>query len=213
MSDVNPRRRYASPLREESALRTRAAIVNAALELFVEQGYAATTIDQIAARAEVSKPTVFAVGSKAHLLKLARDLAIAGDHDPTPIAQRPSHLDVANAPDSEQALRRFARLSAGIASRFSAINGVLQQARTSAPELAELWRVSEQERLTAARHIISVVTAKGPLKPGLDADAAADILWLLMAPDQHQRLVGERGWTFERYAEWYADTMVTLLLP
>jgi AcrR family transcriptional regulator len=212
MSDVNPRRRYTSPAREGSALRTRSAIVNAALELFVAQGYAATTIDQIAARAEVSKPTVFAIGSKAHLLKLARDTAIAGDHDPTPMAQRPSHLDLANAPDAEQALRRFARLSAGIADRFSAINDVLRQARTSAPELADLWRVSEQERLTAARRVIGVVTAKGPLRPGLDADTAADILWLLMAPDQYQRLVGQRGWSFERFAEWYADTMVALLL-
>jgi AcrR family transcriptional regulator len=213
MSEVNPRRRYTSPVREESALRTRSAIVTAALELFVEQGYAATTIDQIAARAQVSKPTVFAVGSKAQLLKLARDAAIAGDHDPIPMSQRPSFLDVVNASDSEQAIRGFARFSAGIAGRFSAINEVLRQASTSAPELAELWRVSEQERLTGARNVITVVTAKGPLKPGLDADTAADILWLLMAPEQHQRLVGQRGWTFERFAEWYADTMVGLLLP
>jgi AcrR family transcriptional regulator len=212
MSDVKPRR-YTSPVREESAQRTRAAIVTAALQLFVEQGYAATTIDQIAALAQVTKPTVFAVGSKAQLLKLARDTAIAGDNDPTPMAQRPSYLDFVNAPDPEQALRRFARLSAGIAGRFSAVDDVLRQARTSAPELAELWRVSEQERLTAARRVISVVSTKGPLKPGLDPDTAADVLWLLMAPDQHQRLVGQRGWTLERYAQWYADTMVTLLLP
>jgi hypothetical protein len=110
-------------------------------------------------------------------------------------------------------LRRYAQFSAGIASRFSAINEVLRQARTSAPELAELWRVSEQERLTGARRVVSVLTAKGPLKAGLDADTAADILWLLTAPEQHQRLVGQRAWAFERYAEWYADTMVTLLLP
>jgi AcrR family transcriptional regulator len=213
MSDVNSRRRYTSPVREQSAQRTRGAIVTAALELFVNQGYDATTIDQIAARAQVSKPTVFAVGSKAQLLKLARDSAIAGDHDPVPMAQRPAYLDIVNAADSEQALRRYAQFSASIASRFSAINDVLRQARTSAPELTELWRVSEQERLTGARRIVNVLTEKGPLKAGLDADTAADILWLLTAPEQHQRLVGQRAWTFERYAEWYADTMVRLLLP
>ncbi|MGC9542176.1 TetR/AcrR family transcriptional regulator [Streptomyces sp. UG1] len=45
--------------RERQRQRIRAAILDAALELFAEQGYAATTIDQIAERADLARRTVF----------------------------------------------------------------------------------------------------------------------------------------------------------
>ena len=48
-----------------------------------------TTVDQIAERAGVSKPTVFAsAGSKRSLLKDLYDLAVAGDDQPVPVAER-----------------------------------------------------------------------------------------------------------------------------
>ena len=208
----NRRRPYRSPLRAEMAHQTRQRVTLAALQEFLEQGYAGTTIERIAARAEVSRPTVFAVGSKATLLKLARDRAIAGDDDPRRMGERAGALAVADAPDAEEALRRFARMSAGIAARFASLNEVLREGAASDPELAQLWQTSEAERLTAARTTIETVIGKGPLRSGLDPETATDVLWLLMSPENHHRLVGERGWTFERYETWYGDTMIRLLL-
>ena len=90
MSDVNPSRRgYDSPLRRRQAHATRSAVLAAARELFLEQGYGATTVEQVAARAGVSKPTVFtAVGNKQTLLKVVRDVAMAGDDEPVTINER-----------------------------------------------------------------------------------------------------------------------------
>ena len=86
-----PARRYVSEVRDEQARRTRRAIVTAARELFLAQGYAATTIDAIAEEAHVSRRTVFnAVGGKVALLKLALDWAIVGDDEPVPLADRPA---------------------------------------------------------------------------------------------------------------------------
>ena len=57
-------------LRTRKKLRTRAAIQDAALDLFVAQGYDATTVEQIVARAEVSPTTFFRYfGSKAEVIK------------------------------------------------------------------------------------------------------------------------------------------------
>jgi AcrR family transcriptional regulator len=217
MTDVKgsepKKRRYTSALRSELAEQTRVTVVRAALAEFLEHGYAGATIDRIATRAQVSRPTVFAVGQKATLLKIARDRAIAGDDDPRSIAQRPDFGAIAAAPDAESSLRAFAPISAGILRRFADLNDVLRQAAAIDPDVAPLWDTSEQERLNAARGIVSTISAKGPLRAGLDATKAADVLWLLMAPEQYHRLTRGRSWSHRRWAGWYADTMVQLLLP
>jgi AcrR family transcriptional regulator len=207
------KRPYASALRAGMAEQTRAAVVQAALAEFLEQGWAGATIDRIAARAGVSRPTVFAVGPKATLLKLARDRAIAGDDSQRSVAERPDFGAIAAAPDGEGALRAFAAISAGIARRFADLDEVLRQGAALDPEVSALREVSEAERLTGARGVVRTVAAKGPLRPGLSEAAAADVLWLLMAPDQYRRLTRDRGWSHDRFARWYADTMVGLLLP
>jgi len=61
-------------------------VLDAARQLFIAQGYGATTVEQIAQRAGVSKPTVFsAVGNKQMVLRAARDTALAGDGEPVPV--------------------------------------------------------------------------------------------------------------------------------
>lgn len=151
-------------------------------------------------------PGSWAVRTKA-------DRAIAGDNNPRGIVLRPDFARIAAAPDAERALRAFALISAGILERFADLNEVLSLAAAVDPAVAELWRVSEQERLTAATSIVGSVTAKGPLRDELAATEAADILWLLMAPDQYHRMTRNRGWPHEQWTRWYADTMVRLLLP
>src|SRR3954468_13047533 len=102
------KRSYTSGLRAAQALRTRAQIVAAAAALFVDHGYAATTIDAIAAAAGVSRKTVFtSVGSKAALIRLAYDQAIAGDDDPAPLRERPTIKVLEAEPDAARMLAGF----------------------------------------------------------------------------------------------------------
>jgi len=87
--NVPSKRAYASPLRDDQARATHRAIVAASAELFQRNGYAATTIDAIAAAAGVSRKTVFASGgSKFRLLKDAFDWSLVGDDQPIPMADR-----------------------------------------------------------------------------------------------------------------------------
>src|SRR5438045_9641034 len=119
MAEVNRgARRYVSPLRRAGATRTRQAVLDAARELFTAQGYTATTVDEIAGRAGVSKPTVFAAaGSKQAILKQLRDIALAGDDEPIPVAQRSWYREALAEPAPRRALRLYALHAPGLPGR------------------------------------------------------------------------------------------------
>jgi AcrR family transcriptional regulator len=215
MAEVNrDTRRYVSPLRRDAAARTRQAVLDAARELFAAQGYTATTIEQIAGRAGVSKPTVFAaMGSKQAILKQLRDIALAGDDEPVPVAQRPWYREALAEPDPRRALRVYARNATAIHRRAADVHEVLRAAAASDQDLHGLWRASEDERRGGAAIVVDALLGKSPLKAGLDRAAAIDIVWVLTASDIFWRLVRTRRWSHAQYENWLGDTLCAQLLP
>ncbi len=214
MPEVNARRPYTSQLREQQATATRRAVLEAARQLFIAQGYGATTVEQIAQLAGVSKPTVFtAVGNKQMVLRAVRDTAIAGDGEPVPVAQRPATDQIRAEPDQRKAVELLAEHLTGVASRYAQINEVLHAAADSGEEdLRELWETEEDQLLTAARLWVEVLTGKGPLRAGLSHSDATDMMSLLMSPDNYYRLVHRQRWVKEKYQRWLAATITQLLL-
>ena len=202
-------RAYRSPLREEAARRTRAAVVGAAGEVFVEQGYAGATIEQVAARAGVSRPTVFAVGNKAQLFALARRDAVTGGHLTTNDAGFQEILAIA---DPRRLLEEFAAFTAAISRRLGPLQLVLEQAAGTDPELAQLLESSQQELLQCARGVVAAVAATGSLRREISRDASVDVLWLQIQPTNYRRLVGERGWSHRAFERWHATAMIAALL-
>jgi AcrR family transcriptional regulator len=215
VDDVKTERAYSSPLRERQAAATRRAVLDAARELFVEQGYGATTVDQIAARAGISKPTVFtAVGNKQALLAAVRDVAMAGDDEEIAVRERPLAKEIFDEPDQYRAVELLAELVTGIGRRYARIDRVLGGAASSGEAgPRELWATSEAQRLTGARLWANALSSKGPLREAVDLDTAVDVLWLYMAPDNYHRLVHDRGWPAERFQRWLAETLCRALLP
>ena len=201
MTDVKGSRR------EASARETRRAVVAAATELFVELGWAGTTVDQVAARAGVSRPTVFAVGSKAALLSLARDVAMAGDDKPVAVSERNSAQRVLAEGDPHRCCRLLAAHVAGVQERYGPLDEVLHRAAGAAPELAERWRASEGQRRRGAELFVGHLRTRAPVR-----EEAVDVLWLLMAPDLRTRLVRDAGWSDDAYVDWLAATVERLLL-
>ena len=164
MASVKPRRSYSSPVREQSARRSREAVIAAAHAVFVEHGYASATIEQIAHQAGVSRPTVFAVGTKAQLLALARLKAIAGE---SPLGNDQRFLPALLAiTDPAALIASFARFTADIARRLGPLAAVLEQAAPTDPELGELLRRSQHELLDCARAVIAAIHAAAPSTPG-----------------------------------------------
>jgi AcrR family transcriptional regulator len=210
----SPRRNYRSALRDQQAAATRAAVLRAARELFLSEGYGATTVEQIAERAGVSKPTVFsAVGNKQELLATVRTVALRGDDEPIPVAEREPWQRVLAEPDPYRAIGLEVTHLAELWSRYAEIKEVLRGAASSGePALRTLWQQGEHERLIAARRFVTALAAKGPLRAGLDQDTAVDIAWLQTAPENYHALVTQRGWSRAHYEHWLADALTHALL-
>lgn len=209
MAEVK-KRRYVSPLREGQAEASRAAVLAAARDLFVEQGYGATTIDQVAARAGVSKPTVFtAVGNKATLLKVVRDVALAGDDDPRPVTDREDVAAIASAGELDRAIALTAAHIVEVNARAHAVHEVIRGASGTDPVVAGLWDDAEGQRHVGAGHLLDRLGAT----PTAARPQAQDLLWLLMAPDHYHRLVVRRGWSRRAYEQWLVDGIRALYAP
>jgi AcrR family transcriptional regulator len=213
-SGAHVKRRYASPLRQGQAMNTRTAVIEAAWRLFAEQGYAATSIEQIARAAGVSRATVFtSVGGKPLLLKSAFDVAIVGDDEPAPLPDRPESQAIRAEPDPRVYLERYARLVADMGSRLAPIAEAVRGAAGADANARELWNVHLTQRRTGAANVISDLLNKGGrLREGLDRQTAADILWVFIDPGLYGHLVFRQGWTPERFRTWLGESMLRQLL-
>ena len=215
MSDAvkPPRRAYRSAVRQESARRTRRAIVVAATELFVRRGYAATSLADIAAAADVARPTVFAAfGSKPAILRHVLDQALAGDDEPVPVAQREWFAPVWEAGTPAEVLDAYAGVCAVIGARAAGLFEVVRRAADASPEIADLWDTLLANRRAGARMVVEHARGLGPLRPDLTGERAVDVLWLLNDPALYAGLVSGQGWPAEEFVDWLARTMRSALL-
>jgi AcrR family transcriptional regulator len=214
MAKVVTSRRYDSALRREQATATRGRIVQAAAELFAAYGYSQTSIEQIAERAGVARPTVYtAFAGKPALLKQALDLRLAGDDAPIPVKDRPWAQEMLHQRDPQVMLELQARNDRMINERVAPLYEAVRNASAADDDIAQLYTTLKQQRLVGARITVEALSALGPLRDDLDLDAASDILWTLKDPALWTALVIDRGWPVERYQAWLAQTMQDSLLP
>ena len=210
---VKLRRAYDSPRRREQADATRRAVLDAARELFVDGGYAGTTIVAIAARAQVSAETVYArFRNKRTILSELIDVVMAGDDAPVPILERPWVQDLRDEPDPERRANILARKGRLILERTAPIYEVLRGAAATDPQVTTLWELNKAQRFAGQRELLHIVLGRIPLRQGLTAETAADILFAVGSPETYRLLVIDRGWSADRFERWYAEAMVRLLL-
>jgi AcrR family transcriptional regulator len=135
--------------------------------LFVQQGYATTTMRAIAAEAGVSVPTVeLLFGTKAQLLHVVIDVAVAGDDEPVPVLSR--------------AWATVAKSASGLADFISAVAQVLSEAQArsagvmlagyevaaSDPDIQLLIMDRESQRERTTSWIVDGVIERARLRPG-----------------------------------------------
>src|SRR3954469_4961977 len=148
------KRVYNSPLRAEQAQRTRAAVLDAAGRCFLDKGYAATTMRDVAAGSGVSVQTVFGQGSKAALLLACVDRAVVGDDEQAPMAQRALFTRVVEAPDRAAKLAAAREMALGFVPGSIPMLRVFADAAAGDAEIAEAWAEYERRRLQDARLLV-----------------------------------------------------------
>jgi AcrR family transcriptional regulator len=208
------KRSYESPLRKAQAAATRRAIIDAASALFIERGYVATSIEAVAEAAGVSRATVFtSVGGKKALLKTAYDVALVGDDEPIPFPQRPASRAVRAEPDPRRFLIGYTGLVVDINARLAPIYEAVRGAASADPEVRDVFEAIGTERRIGAGNVVRDLVGKGgSFREGLDIDAAADVLWVLIDAGLFHLLVHRRGWTRERFQAWLAESIQRELL-
>jgi AcrR family transcriptional regulator len=206
------KREYRSPAREEQALATRRRIRAAAEELFVRDGYVATSMTAIARAAGVSRPTVFNVfGSKVELLREVGDVRLAGDDEPVDVLSRPLGRAMLSATDPEEVLRLHARLGGELLERIAPILAVLTEAAATDADAAALLAVQEEGRLFGMGATVDRLVELGALRDSITPAQAQESLWMLSGLEPFQ-LAMRRGWSVEAYADWYLTCARALLL-
>ena len=206
-------RSYDNRLRAQQADRTRAAVLEAALQLMVERGYAATSVRDIAAAAGVAFPTVYAAaGNKASILSALWDIAVAGDDEPVPMADRAQVRAAEADPDPRRTLAVFAHQVTTANARTAPLLLIIDQAAGTNPEIAALAEKTRTELHTGVTRLARNLHRKGALQKGLTISKAADILWMLADGTVHHALVARRGWSPAEAEEWLATSLARLLL-
>ena len=210
---VNPKRSYDSPRRREQAAATRREILDAAQRLFERQGYAATKMSEIAEDAGVALKTVYAAfDTKSGVLRALWHTLLRGDEEDVPVMDRAWYREVLEEPDAERQLRLNARNARAVKTRIAGVLDVIRQAALLDPDTEALWARIQSDFYENQRAIVQALDARGALRPGLEVAEAADILWTLNHPDVWQLLVTQRGWTAERWEQWFADSSSGQLL-
>jgi AcrR family transcriptional regulator len=208
-------KRGAPPKSEPGQARTRLArraVVDAARTLFLERGYAATTIDAISELAEVPAPTVYRLfASKLGILKTLLDTSIAGDEQPRAVSERPDVASLFAETDPGKLLAGFAGVTAAINQRTGDVYRVLVSAAASDPAAAELLGDLREQRAQGQGRIARTLARAHALKPGLRQRDAADLIHALMSPEVYRLLVADRGWSVSRYEDWLASTLTQQL--
>jgi AcrR family transcriptional regulator len=183
----------------------------AARDLFLEHGYACTSIEAIAAAAGISAQTVYnQFGTKCDLFAAVLDRAIAGDEADVAVMER-SWFVVREGEDAADAITRFAATGTANLARVAPIYDVMRSA-SALPEVGRLLAGNRRRRRADQRKLVRALVATGQVRPDLDVDGAADVVYGLANEDVYLLLTTDCRWSRTRFATWLSGTLLDQLV-
>ena len=206
--DVTTRRqprRYDSPLRAQRAAETKVALISAATELFVANGWAATGMRDVARVAGVAVETLYShYPSKRALLDAVVDQAAAGDDAPVAVAERPGFRAMGRGRRADR-IAAAAAVAAAVNARTAPFARLIRDAAVGDPEIAGVLRATRERQRADVAAGVGLILGRAP------TDAERDGVWALVSPEVFLLLVYETGWSVEDYERWLTETLARIL--
>jgi AcrR family transcriptional regulator len=197
---------YHSPRRQQAAAATREAIIEAAQELFACQGYARTTVAQIAEAARVAANTVYtSVGGKPQLLAAITE---GGTGDPD-VAE--TLTAAARTTDPAEVIRLTAAGTRQVNQRRATAVAVLLDSAQADPAAAEMLQVAIRHYRDALATLARRLQELGAVEPA-DLERAADVCWYLFGWTSWRTLITDLGWSWDQAEQWLAQRGIDALL-
>jgi AcrR family transcriptional regulator len=212
-ADVNSSRPPQGAARQARTRRTRTAVIEAARALFLDRGYAATTIEAISDRSDTPQATVYRLfSSKLGILKAVLDVSVAGDDDAVAMLDRPRVGALLADQDPRSQLAGFAALLRDLLARTAPVHRILADAARSDDDAAALLAEIARQRQEGQHRIARSVARSGSMRAGLRERDASDIVHALASPEVFGLLVIDRGWAGDRYEHWLTSILISQLL-
>lgn len=204
-------RQYKSAIRASQARQTKIAILEAALALFLERGYAQTSIREIAARAGVAERTIYAsFGEKTGLLLGIADYAFYGGTDEEDGEARFVE-EMKTIPTSHERLRRAIHQTVrGWDQGLAAIGRMVNAAATSDAQLAEFAAEMVERRHRATKAYAELIIGRS-LREDAKHEQLIDELEAITSEEVYWILSVERNWDADRYEEFVFDAFIHVL--
>ncbi len=187
-------------------------MLDAAQRLFLDRGYATTTMTAIAQRAGVSVETIYKTfGGKPALVRAIYERALTG-REAVPAYQRSDEMRE-HETDPVTIMGEWARLTAEVAATATPIRLLMRAAAASDPDMAALLDQTNRQRLKRMRHHARFLADRGHLREGVTVNEATDVLYTCSSVELYEVLVLQRRWSLARYARFVTDFMISSLLP
>lgn len=202
------KRAYHSPLRDDSARRTRESIRGAAADLFRERGYVGTTVRLVAERAGVALRTVSAVfpGGKVELFHEAFEAAGAL---PQLMLDAPPDPD---ADDVDVVLDHLVWQATEIHENTGRLVLAAVESSGADEEMAHFSAEHSVETAVNAMTIAEGLAGHDMLRHDVTVQYAADVLYTVVSPQVHDLLRRHCNWDTVAYRNWVKATIRSGLL-
>jgi len=186
--------------------------MDVALKKFLANGFAATTVAAIAEVAYVSPETIYkAFGGKPGLVRAICERGLDGGGT-TPAEQRSDALQQSEE-DPEQLMLALGQLAAEVAPRVAPLMLLLKAAGDTDPDMARLLTEFNDSRLQRMTDNARRMVGRGIIRSDLTVEEAGEICWTYTSPELYGLLVGDRGWSAERFGRFVGHALAAALLP
>jgi TetR/AcrR family transcriptional regulator of autoinduction and epiphytic fitness len=188
-------------------------MIESARELFVAQGYAATTMDQIAAQAGVAVQTLYyTFRTKGQLLCEVVEVTAGGLDASVPPMERSWAQEMLAAASAQRVLALAVEHGVAIYERVAGLWPAVTAAAGSDPYVDQYWQRVAAGRRAGQGQIITRIAELGSLRPGLDHTRATDVVIVLLGHDVYTGLAQVADWPIQEFKAWLFIALVQQLL-